>query len=192
MAPRRSEWIASTKSSWNMPPETNVRVSNPSLFIAVATLALIQVSCGRRNIEINPETSLSSDIAPIHLTDANFQQEVIDSEMPVLVDMWAPWCQPCLAMKPIIGELAEELKGEAKVAELNIDENLFIKEKYEVTRYPMLLIYSRGHEVKRMIGVQSKQAILEAMRTAKSSKQQDGKIADLPEDEDNRSATASE
>ncbi len=74
-------------------------------------------------------------------------------------------------MKPTIRELAEEWKGEAKVTELYIDENLFNKEKYEVTRYPMLLVFSRGHEVKRMIGVRSKQTILEAMRTAKSSKQ---------------------
>lgn len=175
-----------------MPLQTNFRVSNPSVFIVVATLMLIQVGCGRHNSEINPETSLLQAVVPIHLTDANFQQEVIDSEMPVLVDMWAPWCQPCLAMKPIIGEVAEEMKGEAKVAELNIDENLFIKEKYEVTRYPTLLVFSRGQDVKRMIGVQLKQAILEAMRTAKSSKQQDGRIAYLQEDEDNRSDTASE
>lgn len=174
-----------------MPPEFNLRVSNPSLFIAVATLALIQVGCGRRNNEVNPETSRSRTVAPINLTDANFQKEVIDSEMPVLVEMWAPWCQLCLAMKSIIGELAEELKGEAKVAELNIDENLFIKAKYEVTRYPTLLVFSRGQEVKRMIGVQSKQAILEAMRTVKSSKQQDGKIAESTENEDNQSEIAS-
>lgn len=157
----------------------------------VATLVLTQVGCGRRNIEIDAETSLLKAVAPIHLTDANFQQEVIDSEMPVLVDMWAPWCQPCVTMKPIIGELAEELKGKAKVTELNIDENLFIKEKYEVTRYPMLLVFSHGHEVKRMIGVQSKYAILEAMRIATSSRQQDGKLADSTEDEDNQFVTAS-
>tara|TARA_R110002095_G_scaffold98933_1_gene86948 strand:- start:253 stop:714 length:462 start_codon:yes stop_codon:yes gene_type:complete len=146
--------------------KTNFRVSNQFLLLVVAALGLIQSGCGYRKSEIKSESLLSKGLDPIQLTDANFQQEVIDSEIPVLVDMWAPWCQPCVAMKPTIRELATELAGEAKVTELNIEENPFIREKYEVNRYPMLLLFQDGREVKRIIGLQSKQTLIEAMRTA--------------------------
>ncbi len=149
-----------------MPPEASFRISNPLLRIAVVTLALIQSGCGRRNSEINSEILYSKDLNPIQLTDVNFQQEVIDSDIPVLVDMWAPWCQPCIAMKPTIRELASEMTGQVKVGELNIDENLFIKQKYNVNKYPMLLIFVDGIEVQRIVGLQSKEDLMDALRDA--------------------------
>ncbi|MDV6031440.1 MAG: thiol reductase thioredoxin [Phycisphaera sp. RhM] len=97
------------------------------------------------------------------MTDETFQREVIESELPVLVDMWAPWCQPCIAMKPTIRELSSELSGKAKVAELNIGQNPFIKEKYNVDKYPMLLIFADGIEVQRLVGTQGREELLEAL-----------------------------
>ena len=132
--------------------------------MVVAALGLIQFGCGYRKSEIKSASLLSKGPDPIQLTDANFQQEVIDSDIPVLVDMWAPWCQPCIAMKPTIRELASEMAGQVKVGELNIDENLFIKQKYSVNKYPMLLIFVDGFEVQRIIGLQSKEELIDALR----------------------------
>lgn len=101
---------------------------------------------------------------PLRLTDANFHGEVIESELPVLVDMWAPWCGPCIEMKPMIQQLAQELQGEVNVAELNIDDNLFIKEKYDVDRYPMLLLFVDGNEIARFVGVPTKESLLNSLR----------------------------
>ncbi len=147
-----------------MAPETNFRLSNQFLLMVVAALGLIQFGCGYRKSEIKSASLLSKGLDPIQLTDANFQQEVIDSDIPVLVDMWAPWCQPCIAMKPTIRELASEMAGQVKVGELNIDENLFIKQKYSVNKYPMLLIFVDGFEVQRIIGLQSKEELIDALR----------------------------
>lgn len=147
-----------------MAPETNFRLSNQFLLMVVAALGLIQFGCGYRKSEIKSASLLSKGPDPIQLTDANFQQEVIDSDIPVLVDMWAPWCQPCIAMKPTIRELASEMAGQVKVGELNIDENLFIKQKYSVNKYPMLLIFVDGFEVQRIIGLQSKEELIDALR----------------------------
>ncbi|MBD3674526.1 MAG: thiol reductase thioredoxin [Planctomycetaceae bacterium] len=111
-----------------------------------------------------PEPSVSRpSVEPVHLTDTNFQAEVLESEVPVLVDMWAPWCQPCITMRPTIRQLASELTGKVKVAELNIEENPFIKEKYSVDQYPMLLIFISGVEVNRIIGLKSKQELIDAI-----------------------------
>ncbi len=128
----------------------------------LVVLVLLAAGCGRDSLPVSDTTSLN-DADPIQLSDANFQSEVIDSELPVLVDMWAPWCQPCIAMKPTIRELASELSGRAKVAELNIDQNPFIKEKYNIDKYPMLLIFVDGIEVQRLAGTQSHEELLEAL-----------------------------
>ncbi len=144
---------------------------NQSTFKSISILLLIALQILTAGCKRDPET-LTSPVSEqasgpvVVLTDANFQHEVLESDQPVLVDMWAPWCQPCIAMKPTIRELAEELTGKFKVAELNIDENLFIKEKYEVDRYPMLLIFNNGVEVNRLIGSQSKQELVEALHVS--------------------------
>ena len=88
---------------------------------------------------------------------------MIESELPVLVDMWAPWCGQCIEMKPTLQLVTEELNGQAKVAELNIDENPFIKEKYGIDRYPTLLIFQNGEEVDRLSGEKSESELLEAL-----------------------------
>ncbi|MDF1844138.1 MAG: thioredoxin domain-containing protein [Rubripirellula sp.] len=128
----------------------------------LVVLVLLAAGCGRDSSPVSGTTSLIV-ADPIQLTDETFQREVIESELPVLVDMWAPWCQPCIAMKPTIRELSSELSGKAKVAELNIEQNPFIKEKYNVDKYPMLLIFADGIEVQRLVGIQGREELLEAL-----------------------------
>ena len=129
----------------------------------LVVLVLLAAGCGRDSSPVSGTTSLIV-ADPIQLTDETFQREVIESELPVLVDMWAPWCQPCIAMKPTIRELSSELSGKAKVAELNIEQNPFIKEKYNVDKYPMLLIFADGIEVQRLVGIQGREELLELYR----------------------------
>ncbi|EMI44925.1 thioredoxin family protein [Rhodopirellula sp. SWK7] len=108
------------------------------------------------------DNSQADGIKPVQLTDANFQTEVIESDLPVLVDMWAPWCGPCIEMKPTLRLVTEELTGQAKVPELSIDENPFIKEKYGIDRYPTLLIFRNGEEVDRLSGEKTEGELIEA------------------------------
>lgn len=136
-----------------------MRSSVASLLIL---LSLIVAGCGRKQPSTDVNGS-SVGVSLVQLTDQTFQSEVIESELPVLVDMWAPWCQPCIAMKPTIRELASELSGEVKVAELNIEQSPFIKEKYNVDKYPMLLIFVDGQEVERLVGITHRNELLAAL-----------------------------
>lgn len=98
-------------------------------------------------------------MAEIDFTDQNFEQEVLQSKMPVLVDFWAQWCAPCRIIGPIVDELAKEYEGKAKVGKLNVDENQKTASKYGVMSIPSLLIFKKGQIVKTMIGVQGKEAL---------------------------------
>lgn len=98
-------------------------------------------------------------MAEITLTDANFDEEVLQSDVPVLVDFWAPWCGPCQVMGPVIEELAGEVDGKAKVAKLNVDEHQENAGKYGVSSIPTIIIFRNGKEEDRLIGVQQKDAL---------------------------------
>ncbi|QDT05128.1 Thioredoxin-1 [Rubripirellula lacrimiformis] len=140
------------------------------LSIALLTVfAVLQMGCGSRVAENPLDDAQADGIKPVQLTDANFQTEVIESDLPVLVDMWAPWCGPCIEMKPTLRLVTEELTGQAKVAELNIDENPFIKEKYGIDRYPTLLIFRNGEEVDRLSGEKTEGELIEALSPFLSS-----------------------
>ncbi|WP_417850248.1 thioredoxin family protein [Thalassoglobus sp.] len=131
--------------------------------ILTGAFAIIVIGCDRQ-----PPKDMQSlgSVEPVHLTDTNFHTEVIESQVPVLVDMWAPWCQPCIAMKPTIRDVTEDLNGTAKVGELNIEENPFIKEKYNIDKYPMLLIFIDGKEVQRLVGMKTHDELVEAVATS--------------------------
>jgi thioredoxin 1 len=95
----------------------------------------------------------------VEFTDQNFDEEVLKSEVPVLVDFWAPWCGPCQVMGPTIEELAEEVKGKAKVGKLNVDDNPGKASQYGVMSIPTLKIFKGGQVVKEFIGVQHKDTL---------------------------------
>ena len=137
--------------------------------LSLVALCAVCIGCRREQRSPGEDIRAPSVIAPTHVTDANFQTEVLESDKTVLVDIWAPWCQPCIDMKPTIRELAQELDGQVKVAELNVDENPFIQEKYEVERYPMLLIFINGVEAERLVGQKSKLELIEALNAVDSS-----------------------
>lgn len=88
----------------------------------------------------------------IHLSETNFQAEVIDSTVPVLVDFWAEWCGPCKAIGPLIEQLAEEVSGQAKVGKLNVDEARDLSVKYGVRSIPFLLFFKNGEVKDQIVG----------------------------------------
>ena len=96
-------------------------------------------------------------------TDQNFEQEVLKSEKPVLVDFWAAWCGPCQMMGPIIDKLAEEMKDKVKIGKLNVDENRETASDYSVMSIPTLIIFKGGKVVKQLVGVQAKESLKEEL-----------------------------
>ena len=89
---------------------------------------------------------------PIEFTDANFEQEVINSDVPVLVDFWAEWCGPCRMIGPIVEEMAGEYEGKAKIGKLNVDHNSDVSVKYGIRSIPTLLIFKGGEIVDQIVG----------------------------------------
>ena len=88
----------------------------------------------------------------LNLTDANFQSEVIDSELPVLVDFWAEWCGPCKMIGPVIDQVATDLEGVAKVGKVNVDEARELAVKYNVRSIPLLLFFKNGEVKDQIVG----------------------------------------
>ena len=99
-------------------------------------------------------------MSTIQLNNGNFEEEVIKSEMPVLVDFWAAWCGPCQMLAPTIDELAAELT-EAKVCKVNVDETPELASRYKIMTIPSLLVFRNGEVVNRSIGVKTKKEIKE-------------------------------
>jgi thioredoxin 1 len=93
------------------------------------------------------------------VTDNNFQAEVLESELPVLVDFWAPWCGPCRMVAPVVEEIAKERAGELKVVKLNIDENQNTAIAYDVMSIPTLILFSNGQVAKKVIGAYPKRKL---------------------------------
>lgn len=93
------------------------------------------------------------------VTDATFEQEVLQSDQVVMVDFWAPWCGPCRILGPIVEELATEYEGKAKVVKLNVDDNPYTASQYGVQGIPTLIFYKGGEPVGQIVGVQSKVAL---------------------------------
>jgi len=103
----------------------------------------------------------------IQFSDENFEVEVLKSNQTVLVDFWAPWCGPCQMMGPIIDQLSEEAKGEYKVGKVNVDENPQISQKYGIMSIPTLAIFKDGQLVKQLLGVQSKESLMDELKELK-------------------------
>ncbi|MEW6482774.1 MAG: thioredoxin [bacterium] len=95
----------------------------------------------------------------IELTDENFKKEVLEAEIPVVVDFWAPWCGPCRMLASVIDELAEEYKEKVKIGKLNVDENRNIAIEYGVMSIPTLKFFNKGQIVNEIIGVVNKDVL---------------------------------
>ena len=99
----------------------------------------------------------------LKITSENFEEEVIKSEKPVIVDFFANWCGPCKIMSPIIDKIAEELVGKVKVGKVDTDENINLAEEYGIMSIPTIMIFENGKVTKKFLGVTDKNEIIDAI-----------------------------
>jgi len=116
--------------------------------------------CGRCKVPIPVSTK------PLVVTDATFALDVERSPLPVLVDLWAPWCGPCRMVAPVLEELAGEMAGRLLVAKLNVDENPATAARFGVSSIPTLLLLKAGREIDRIVGAQPKPEIARRVERA--------------------------
>jgi thioredoxin 2 len=100
---------------------------------------------------------------PLEVSDSRFEEQVLASPLPVLLDVWAPWCVPCRGMEPVIAELASSLAGKVRVAKLDLDSNPVTAARLRILGVPTLIVFKDGHEVSRMIGARERAEVMRAL-----------------------------
>ena len=98
---------------------------------------------------------------PVHITDDTFEAEVIQSDMPAIVDFWAAWCAPCHMIAPILEEIAGEYDGQLKVAKLDVDQNPRVATQFGIMSIPTMILFKEGEAVERLMGYMPKERLLE-------------------------------
>jgi len=96
-----------------------------------------------------------------NVTDSSFEEEVLKSDLPVVVDFWAEWCGPCRMLTPIIEEISKELQGKIKIFKMNIDENPNIPSEYGIRSIPTMMLFKNGEQIDTSIGVKPKNSLVE-------------------------------
>ncbi len=100
-------------------------------------------------------------MSTINVTDADFQEKVLDSELPVLVDFWAEWCGPCRMLGPVLDEVAAEYEGKVVIAKVNVDDSPATAAQFGVTSIPLVVGFKDGQKVKESVGAKPKPALVE-------------------------------
>jgi len=124
----------------------------------IISIALV-LGCGKKSEEniaekrIESQTGSKEQARPIEVRDDNFESEVLKSDIPVIVDFWAPWCRPCLIAAPVLEKIAQQYQGRLKVCKLNVDEARQTAMRYGIRSIPTLNFYKDGEVVDQMIGV---------------------------------------
>jgi len=99
----------------------------------------------------------------VEVTDANFATEVLQSELPVIVDFWADWCAPCRMVSPVIEELAGEMAGKIKVAKLNVDANRETAARYDIMSIPTVILFEKGELSRQVVGALPKDSLVKEL-----------------------------
>ena len=103
-------------------------------------------------------------MSTVKITTTNFEQEVLQSQIPVLLDFWADWCGPCRMAAPIIDEIASETAGKVKVGKVNVDTDIELAQRYRITSIPTFLVFKNGELTEKAIGLQSKEDLMNLLK----------------------------
>ena len=103
-------------------------------------------------------------MSTVKITTTNFEQEVMQSQIPVLLDFWADWCGPCRMAAPIIDEIAAETAGKVKVGKVNVDTDIELAQRYRIASIPTFLVFKNGELAEKAIGLQSKEDLMNLLK----------------------------